>query len=491
MTDTILAMRGISKGYPGVQALDNVHLEVGRGEVHGLMGENGAGKSTLIKVLSGAIAPDSGTIHFDGADYQSLDPRTAMNIGIGVIYQELNLVPYMSVADNIYLGASAGRVLHNPHKTNARAAKLLQGLGIDLEPTAIVGELTIAFQQMVEIAKAVSKKAKLLVMDEPTAPLSSSEVKQLFTLISRLKKDSISIIYISHRMEEIFKLTERVTVLRDGCYIGTFDSKHISRSELIRSMVGRELSETYPEGCFAQGKPVLEVRNISGNGFRNVTFDLMKGEILGIGGLVGAGRTEIARAIFGADALTSGEIRVHGQPRRIGSPTDAVGAGIALIPEDRKQQGLHLAMSVLENITLASMRGNSKFGFLSLQKDKARAKARATELAIKTPSIEQLVATLSGGNQQKVVVAKWLETHPDILIMDEPTRGIDVGAKHEIYVLMKALAKEGFSIIMISSDMPELLGVSDRIIVMRRGRVAGELPKEQANQEKVLELAAH
>ncbi|RDW14724.1 D-xylose ABC transporter ATP-binding protein [Paracoccus thiocyanatus] len=492
MADSILEMRGISKGYPGVQALSGVDLSVGRGEVHGLMGENGAGKSTLIKILAGAITPDEGTIRFDGTEVATLDPRRAMELGIGVIYQELNLVPNMTVADNIYLGVPLGRgPWRNPKTANAKAVQLLKSLGIDVDPTAQVSELTIAYQQMVEIAKAVSKNVKLLVMDEPTAPLSSHEVERLFALIDRLRADNISIIYISHRMEEIFKLTERVTVLRDGRFITTLDSATTTRPELIRAMVGRELSETYPHGSHAQDGIVLEARKISGNRFIDVSFSLRKGEILGIGGLVGAGRTEMARALFGADPLHSGEIAVNGETVRITSPVDGLRAGIALVPEDRKHQGLHLSMSVRDNISLASLKALTKGGWISLAKEADRSAQRIADLRIKTPHAEQIAGTLSGGNQQKVVIAKWLETKPQILIMDEPTRGIDVGAKHEIYVLMKDLAAQGYSIIMISSDMPELLGVSDRILVMRRGRISGELPRAEASQERVLDLAAH
>jgi ribose transport system ATP-binding protein len=492
MAEPILQMRGISKGYPGVQALDNVDLSVGRGEIHGLMGENGAGKSTLIKILAGAITPNAGTIRFDGQDCGRLDPRSAMELGIGVIYQELNLVPNMSVADNIYLGTGSRRSLwHSPRATNDRAARLLDSLGIDVDPATNVSELTIAYQQMVEIAKAVSKNVKLLVMDEPTAPLSTHEVERLFALIDRLRADSISIIYISHRMEEIFRLTERVTVLRDGRFVATLDSATTSRPELIRAMVGRELTETYPEGSHATDDIVLEARGISGNRFRDVSFTLRKGEILGIGGLVGAGRTEIARALFGADPLQAGEIRVGGTPVAIASPADAMRAGIALIPEDRKQQGLHLSMSVRDNITLAALDTLTRGGMIARGREAELSKAHISSLRIKTPTADQIVGTLSGGNQQKVVIAKWLETRPKVLIMDEPTRGIDVGAKHEIYVLMKGLAAQGYAIIMISSDMPELLGVSDRILVVRRGQISGELSREEASQERVLDLAAH
>jgi ribose transport system ATP-binding protein len=486
MGDVILEMKDIRKSYPGVSALSGVTLCVRRGEIHGLMGENGAGKSTLIKVLAGATRPDSGTIHFDGHDYVGFSPSEAMALGIGVIYQEFNLIPFMSVAENVFLGNElvAGPLTRDA-QMKKRTRALLDELGIDIDPNAQVRQLTIAYQQMVEIVKAVSRKVKLLVMDEPTAPLSNREVDQLKLLISRLRAQGITIVYISHRLEEIFELTNAVTVLRDGSYIGTLETARVTRRELIAMMVGRSLTETYPAGAHARAETVLEVRNLSGNRFSNISFALKRGEILGISGLVGAGRTEVARAVFGADLVSDGEILVDGRVINIKSPKEATKAGIALIPEDRKQQGLLLSMSVGNNVTLAALSRFGSFGFLNPSQEHRAARRQIERLAIKTPSVDQRVKLLSGGNQQKVVLGKWLETNARILIFDEPTRGIDVVAKQEIYRLMRELTAQGVSIIMISSEMPELIGISDRILVMSRGRIAGELAAAEFSQDRI------
>ena len=491
MTDYLLNMQNIRKSFPGVNALSGVKLEVKAGEVHGLMGENGAGKSTLIKVLAGAIQPDEGGIHFDGHVYSGFSPAEAMAKGIGVIYQEFNLVPFMSVADNIFLGSEHGTGPFVSGRRGREAAKaVLAELDIDLDPDMQVRELTVAYQQMVEIAKAVSRKVKLLVMDEPTAPLSNREVDRLKQLVARLKAQGIAIVYISHRLEEIFELTENVTVLRDGMFITKLETRNTTRAELISAMVGRSLTETYPAGGHARPEKVLEVRNLSGARFRNISFDLHKGEILGFAGLVGAGRTEVARAIFGADPVTGGEVKAKGRNVAIATPGQATKNGIALIPEDRKQQGLLLSMSVQENATLAALKRFGKFGFVSPRRERSAVTRQIESLRIKTPNMAQKVKLLSGGNQQKVVLAKWLETSADILIFDEPTRGVDVGAKQEIYRLMRKLTEEGFSIIMISSEMPELIGISDRILVMSRGRISGELERDAFSQDRILELAS-
>lgn len=492
MPKTILEMRGISKFYPGVNALDNVQLSVEEGEVHGLMGENGAGKSTLIKVLAGAIVPDEGTLFIDGAEYTSLDPKQAIDLGIGVIYQELNLVPYMTVADNIFLGCEHSfGPFTNPSATNKAAKEILDDLEMDIDPTAQISELTVAYQQMVEIAKVVSKNVKILVMDEPTAPLSTKEVAQLYQIIERLKKRGITIIYISHRMEEIFELTNKITVLRDGRYIQTVATGKTSRADLISAMVGREISETVQAREVPKGEAVLEVVGLSGLRFWDVSFTAYKGEILGFGGLVGAGRTEVARAIFGADEIKSGTMKIGQKAYKPKSPKDATEQGIALIPEDRKQQGLLLSMSVRENSTLASLPQLQNLGLLNLGRETQVVDRSVAKLGIRTSTIDKAVRLLSGGNQQKVVIAKWLLTNARVLILDEPTRGIDVGAKQEIYKLMRELTEEGLSIIMISSDMPELISVSDRILVMARGRIRGELHRSEFSQERVLDYAAH
>jgi ribose transport system ATP-binding protein len=491
MSQVLLEMRGIRKSYPGVIALDRVDLKVEQGEIHGLMGENGAGKSTLIKVLAGAISPDAGEILFDGRSYPGFDPRSAIDAGIGVIYQEFNLVPALSVAENIFLGHEFMRAgLTDSRKARQSTRDLFGRLQIDIDPDTPVRELTVAYQQIVEIAKAVSRQVKLLVMDEPTAPLSNREVLRLFELVARLKMQGIAIIYISHRLEEIFKLTENVTVIRDGRYISTVKTSETTRAELVAMMVGRQLSETYPEGRHASVDVALEVRALSAERFKDVSFKLQRGEILGIAGLVGAGRTEIARAIFGADPITGGEIFVDGKKVAIRSPQDAIRAGIALIPEDRKAQGLLLNMSVRENATMAALKGLATYGLLHMGREKAVVEGFIKKLRIRTPSVDQKVKLLSGGNQQKVVVAKWLQTFSKIIIFDEPTRGVDVGAKHEIYRLMRELTAEGISIIMISSEMPELIGISDRILVLSRGRIAGDLAAGDFSQDRILELAA-
>ncbi len=489
--DPLLTMTGIRKTYPGVVALDGVDLQVHGNEVHGLMGENGAGKSTLIKVLAGAVAPDSGEIRFDGAAYAELNPRLAMQLGIGVIYQEFNLIPGLSVAENLYLGNEfrAGPFIDFA-RMKSEATKLLASLGIDVDPDTPVRELSVAYQQLVEIAKAVTRDVKLLIMDEPTAPLANREVAALFAMIARLRARGIAIVYISHRMEEIFELTQRVTVIRDGQFVGTVRTADTSREELVAMMVGRTLSETFPAGGHGQEDIALEARRLCGERFRDVSFKLRRGEILGVAGLIGAGRTEIARVIFGADPRTSGDLLIDGQHVMIASPRDAIGRGIALIPEDRKQQGLLLSMSVAENTTLSALAGIMRFGLIRLGLETKLVDGFVRKLRIKTPHQGQRVKFLSGGNQQKVVLAKWLTTGARILIFDEPTRGIDVGAKQEIYQLMRELTASGVSILMISSEMPELIGISDRILVISRGRTAGEIAPEQFTQARILELAA-
>ena len=488
--DYIIQMKNVTKIYPGVVALDHIMLDVRPGEVHALLGENGAGKSTLIKVLSGAIEPTEGEIMIEGKTYEKLNPRLSGELGIGVIYQEFNLIPYLSVADNIFLGSEHMKGLSIDEKYAVEESrKLLHGLGIDIDPAMQVKELSVAYQQLTEIAKAVSKNVKVLILDEPTATLSDNEVRLLLNLVRTLRDQGIAIIYISHRLEELFEIADVVTVMRDGQYIDTLDMASVTRDKLISLMVGREMGENYPQGRYGTDEVVLEVRGLTNRKIKNVSFKLHKGEILGFSGLVGAGRTETARAIFGADEYT-GEIYVNGQKASIKSPQDAVKYGIALITEDRKSQGLLMKLSIRENVTVASLKQLlTKGPSLSRSKEKAIVEKYRGELAIKTPSIEQKVSNLSGGNQQKVVLAKWLMTNSDIIIFDEPTRGIDVGVKFEIYQIMKDLAASGISIIMISSDLPELIGVSDRIIIMREGEIAGELDGDDITQEQVLSYA--
>ena len=486
--EPILTLKNVTKEYPGVVALDHMNLEVYPGEVHALMGENGAGKSTLIKVVSGAIKPNGGTILYEGKEYDSMTPALSKKLGIGVIYQEFNLVPDLSVAENIFLGQklTSGFSI-NRKLMNQRAKELMDSFGIDIDVTKDVKSLTVAYQQLVEITKTISSNVKVLIMDEPSAPLTNREIDAMFGIVRKLKAQGVAIIYISHRMEEIFALADRITVMRDGKYVGT----KMDNNGLIKMMVGRDLDEQYPTVEKEIGEVALEVNRLCTDALlKDISFQVHKGEILGLAGLVGAGRTETARAIFGADSKSSGEIRIHGKTVQIHSPKDAIKDGIALIPEDRKKHGALLEMTIRDNISFIAVKSISKAGFVDRNADKNMAEKYIKELSIKTPSMEQLTRNLSGGNQQKVVLAKSLASNSDIIIFDEPTRGIDVGAKKEIYVLMNELAKKGMAIIMISSEMQELLGMSDRIIVMHEGEMMGELKKEDATQEKILELAS-
>lgn len=490
--EPILTLQNVTKEYPGVLALDHMNLEVYPGEVHALMGENGAGKSTLIKVVSGAIKPNGGTILYEGKEYPSMTPALSKKLGIGVIYQEFNLVPELSVAENIFLGQklTSGLTI-NRKLMNQKAKELMESFGIDIDVTREVKSLTVAYQQLVEITKTISSNVKVLIMDEPSAPLTNREIDAMFGIVRKLKEQGVAIIYISHRMEEIFALADRITVMRDGKYVGTKMADEIDRNGLIKMMVGRNLDEQYPVIDKEIGEVVLEVKNLCTDALlKNISFELRKGEILGLAGLVGAGRTETARAIFGADAKSSGEIRVHGKKVEIHKPKDAIKEGIALIPEDRKKHGALLDMTIRDNISFIVIKELSKGGFVDRGADRKMSEKYIQELTIKTPTMEQLTRNLSGGNQQKVVLAKSLASDSDIIIFDEPTRGIDVGAKKEIYVLMNKLAQQGMAIIMISSEMQELLGMSDRILVMHEGEMMGELKKEDATQEKILELAS-
>lgn len=489
----LLQMRGITKRYPGVTALDNVDFEVMPGEVHALVGENGAGKSTLMKILAGADVKDSGRILIGGEEVHITTPQEAMRLGISIIYQEFNLVPYMSAAENIFLGRepmSKVPGIVDFRRMYAEAERVISELGVRLDVRVPVNQLSVAQQQMVEIAKATSRSARIIAMDEPSATLTEHELENLFSLIRRLKADGVSIIYISHRLDEIFRIADRVTVLRDGKLIATKPVSETSREEIIRMMVGRELKDTIPKKEVAHGDVVLEVKGLNRSGvIHDISFAVRRGEILGIAGLVGAGRTEVARAIFGADPIDSGEILLEGKPVTIRSPKDAIRLGIGLMTEDRKALGLILGMAVRENVTLANLDPLSRLGFVSRRKEQEVTNRFVEDLMIKTPSIEQAVQNLSGGTQQKVVLAKWLFTQSKVLIFDEPTRGIDVGAKTEIYQLMNRLAEQGVGIIMISSELPEILGMSDRILVMHDGRIVGELSREEATQEKIMFLA--
>lgn len=493
MTDSkiVLSLRNITKRYPGVLALNHVSFDLREGEVHALLGENGAGKSTLIKAIAGAIPIDGGTISIGGHEYKEMTPHLSRSLGVEVIYQEFNLVPPMSAAENIFLGDRiGGKYLVDKKLMKVKTREIFEQLNVEINPNDLVRDLSPAEKQIVEIAKAVSKNVKILIMDEPSAPLSISEVERMFEIVNQLKQKPVSIIYISHRLDEVFRISDRVTVLRDGNYVDTVLTKDTSRKELIRLMVGRELTETYPLRTNSPTDVALEIKNLSGNGDKDISFSVRKGEIVGLAGLVGAGRTELAMVIFGAVPAESGEILIHGEPVSIKSPADAKNHKIGFLTEDRKQLGLFLEFGVRWNISYPIVNRLSNYMVVNTREEDQVAKTFAEQLNIKTPNLEQAVKNLSGGNQQKVVLAKSLAAESDILIFDEPTRGIDVGAKQEIYNLMCDLANEGKAIIMISSDMEELLGMADRIIVLSEGKMAGEVEKEQFSQDYILDLAS-
>ena len=485
-------MHEIRKTFPGVVALDGVDFELRRGEVHILLGENGAGKSTLMKILSGAYQKSAGRVTLDGAEVEIRNPAHAQGLGISTIYQEFNLVPHLSVGENIFLGREprGWPGLIDRRAVNRQAAEVLGRLGLKLDPRRPVKGLRVAEQQMVEVAKALSLDARVLIMDEPTAALAEHEIQDLFAAIRGLQEKGVSVVYISHRMEELFEIGDRVTVLRDGRSVGTFDVKGTNKFELIRLMVNRDLTELFPKERAARGEEVLRVEDLTTRGgLDGVSFSLHKGEVLGVAGLLGAGRTELARAIFGLDKLERGTVRIKGRERRIGSPRAAINSGLGFLTEDRKAQGLVLPLSVKDNLCLPSVDKFTTLGFVDSRRERRAADRYVRELRIRTPGLDQKVAYLSGGNQQKVVLSKWLCSEAEVFIFDEPTRGVDVGAKAEIYQLMNRLAASGVAIVMISSELPEILGMSDRILVMRAGRVACEFGSEEATQEKILECA--
>ena len=488
----ILRMQHITKSFPGVQALRDVHLDVKRGEIHALMGENGAGKSTLMKILAGIYHPDSGTIEIDDQPVTIDTPSKARSLGISIIHQELNLAPSLSVAENISLGRephTAGGWL-DARTMNRNAQRMLEQIGASFPPTTVVGTLSIAQQQLVEIAKSLSENARILVMDEPTASLSERETQKLFDIIRTLRQQDIAIIYISHRMSEVYELADRVTILRDGQYVGTLEGEAINADELIRRMVGRSLNDLYVHDVIDPGEIVLEAKNLTdGHGIGPASLTLRRGEIVGLSGLIGAGRTELARLLFGADRASGGEIRMHNQPVKIKRPLDAIRAGIGLVPESRKEQGLFLQMAILENITINAMPQLSIGGFLNRSSIQRTAQKQVDDLSIRLASLDQPVVSLSGGNQQKVVLARWLTLKPSVLLLDEPTRGVDVGAKAEIYRIMSQLADAGVAILMISSELPEIVGMSDRILVMREGQIVAELPGRTTTQEEIMSYA--
>ena len=485
----MLTLKNITKIYPGVVALDDVSLCFSDGKVHALLGENGAGKSTLIKIIAGAVAPDGGQIDFDGRSYPRLTPQQSAQHGVAVIYQELNLVGPLSVAENVWLGRPQSK-LFSRRRLIEKTQALFDEYGFDLDPTAPVMSLSPAGQQLVEISKAISNDAKYIIMDEPTASLATHEVELLFRIIARLKSEGVTILYISHRMDEVFQVTDDIFVLRDGRFIRQLETAETNRQELVNLMVGRELKESYPVRSHEIGEVILEAEGLCGNSVEDIGFTLRRGEILGFAGLVGSGRTETAQLICGAARIDKGTLRVKGREVHLHSPSDAIAAGIGLIPENRKEQGCILHNSVLFNSTLICTKKYIRAGVIRPRRRREVAQQYREALDIRVPSLGQLVVNLSGGNQQKVVVSKTLAADLDIIFFDEPTKGIDVGAKQEIYNLMNRLAAEGKAIIMISSEMEEILGMSDRILVLHEGRIAGELPREKFSQENVLTLAS-
>ena len=493
MGEVILTMKGIDKSFPGVHALDHVDLEVRKGEVLALMGENGAGKSTLMKVLTGIYKKDEGTITYEGKEVEFENPRAAQAAGIVIVHQELNMMNHLTVAQNIFIGREIMKgSLIDDAKMNEEAKKLFDKLNIDIDPTEKMGNLTVGKQQMCEIAKAISHDAKVIIFDEPSAALTESEIEELFKIIRDLRDKGVGMVYISHRMDEIKVITDRVTVMRDGTYVGTIITKDSTKDDIINMMVGRVIYEDpkTESNVKADAPVVLKVEHLNaGKMVRDVSFELRKGEILGFSGLMGAGRTETARALFGADKKDSGEIYINGKKVEINSPEDAVKCGIGYLSEDRKRYGCVVGKTVAENTTMASLENFMKGLFINKKKEEASAWEYVKALKTKTPTVDTEVVNLSGGNQQKVVIAKWLVRDCEILIFDEPTRGIDVGAKSEIYTLMNELVAQGKSIIMISSEMTEVLRMSDRIIVMCEGRKTGEIDISEATQENIMHMA--
>ena len=493
MGETILKMQGIHKYFAGVHALNAVDFELRAGEVHALMGENGAGKSTLIKVLCGIHMRDSGTVELFGREVNFHNIAESQEAGISVIHQELNMMNHLTVAQNMFIGREFKKgALIDDKAMEDEAQRLFDKMGVKIDPAVKLGSLTVGKQQMVEIAKAVSRECKLLVLDEPTAALTLPEVEELFKIMNELKEKGIGMIYISHRMDEITRISDRVTVMRDGEYVGTVNTADVTKDDIVKMMVGRVImGEQKPCSCVAEDAPVvLEVKNLNaGKEVKNVSFTLRKGEILGFAGLMGAGRTEVARALYGADPKQTGEIYLNGKKVNIKTPKQAVKHGICYLSEDRKRYGLMLDKSVTENTVIASVDDFISAGIINDAKMRESSAEKNALLRTKTPSMEQLLKNLSGGNQQKVIIARWLMKNSDIFIFDEPTRGIDIGAKSEIYTLMDELAKQGKSIIMISSELPEVLRMSDRILVMCEGRKTGELDIAEANQENIMQLA--
>ena len=489
--EIILQMKAITKTFPGVKALDNVNFNLHQGEVHALLGENGAGKSTLMKVLNGIYQKNSGSIYLEGNQVEFKSPKEAQEAGLAIIHQELELIPYLTVAENIFLGREPKKgFLVDFKRLNEKTEEIMNRLGVNIDPQSKINELNIGNQQMVEIAKALSQDANILVMDEPTSSLTPKEIEILFDLIERLTAEGISIIYISHRMEEIFQICDRVTVLRDGEYVGEVEIDETDEDELIKMMVGRKIEDRFPEIINNRSDKILEVKGLTvPDKVIDLSFAAYKGEVLGIAGLMGSGRTELAKSLYGLFNIEKGEIYFKGNRVNITSPKQAIEMGIYYLSEDRKGEGLVLDLSVQENISLSVLHELLQAGFINENQETKLADEYIDKLSIKTPHAKQLVKNLSGGNQQKVVISKLLTTEPEVVILDEPTRGIDVGAKAEIYDLINWLVEEGVAVILISSELPEILNLSHRVLVMNDRRIAGELDRKETNQEKIMKLA--
>ena len=490
----LLELRGIVKRFPGVLALNGVTLEVRAGEAHALLGENGAGKSTLIKTTAGVYRPDAGEILISGRPRVIRNPHDAQTLGISTIFQEFTLAPDMTVAENIFLGREPLLVralsIVDRHELIRRTREVLASLDLRIDPEATVKHLGVAQQQMVEIAKALSLDARLIIMDEPTATLTAHEIERLFESIRRLQARGVAVLYVSHRLDEVKAMCDRATILRDGAYVATVPVASTSVDEMIRLMVGRDLKDKFPKASIEPGEEVLRVEHLTRRGvLHDVSFSVRRGEIVGIAGLVGSKRTETARAIFGADPIDDGRIYLRGKPVKVRTPADAIDHGIALVPEDRKRQGIFAPLSVRENIVLSALGQFSRGGILDLGRERRKAQEFVSSMRVATPDVEKRVLDLSGGNQQKVVIAKWLNTHAEVFLFDEPTRGIDVGGKIEVYRLMGELLARGAAIVMISSELPEILGLSDRILVMRDGRICGEFTRADATEEAILNCA--
>lgn len=489
----LVQLNGIYKSFSDVHVLKDVNFEVRPGEVHALMGENGAGKSTLMKIMAGIYQRDKGTAMVKGQEVHFSSPKEAEEMGIGVVHQELNIIPYLTVTENLFLGKELTYGKSGILQTGAmrkQARKALEALGVKIDPEAVAGELSVGQQQMIEIAKVLETNSDCIIMDEPTAALTDREIEALFEVIEKLRNQGVGIVYISHRMEEIFRICDRISVLRDGNFIGTKTVSETNFDEIVSMMVGRELGERFPERQATIGPERLRVENLSRNEhFRDIHFDVKQGEILGVAGLMGAGRTEIMEAIFGYKKKDSGAVYLDGQRLNISKPADAIAAGLAFVTEDRKDKGLVIDMTVRENFTLTNLKAVSKNGILSGRSEQEETDRLIKKLHVKTSGPEQTVKSLSGGNQQKIVIGKWVNNQPKVLILDEPTRGVDVGAKKEIYQIMNELTEQGVSIIMVSSELPEVLGMSDRILVIHEGKIAKILHREEADQEKIMHAA--